>query len=766
MNLSKKVSRWIERHFSGFKPGGAGKPSSVHLSLLQQINERRIQLHTAGEAELRTMAKSLRAQGWKQDLLIEAFALAAEMSERILGLRHFDVQLLGALVMAEGKIAEMQTGEGKTLAAVPAVYAHVLDAGGVHVLTANDYLAKRDAAWMGDIYRSLGLSVGYIGQSMSAEERRKAYACDVVYATPNEVGFDFLRDRLCIDSSELVHQPLRSALIDEVDSILIDEARIPLVIAGGDAAPPGLAHRCAEIIRTLQAGPDYAVDEHARNVHLTDSGVAKAEAALRCPNLFDLRYVPVLTAVQDALHAEVLLRRDVDYIVRNGAIELVDEFKGRVAENRRWPAGLQTAIEAKENLVLKKQGRILGSITLQNLAALYPRICGMTGTAATQSEEFYQIYGLEVAVIPTNRPVIRIDHPDNVFHTKKEKERALIEEIAGVYSTGRPVLVGTASVAESERLSGLLKQSAVPHSVLNARNDEAEAGIIAQAGSPGAVTISTNMAGRGTDIPLGGTPPRDREKIIALGGLYVIWTNRHESRRIDHQLRGRAGRQGDPGSSRFFISLEDDLMVRFGIRDALQDKMPKGEAIEHVQKIIEGQNLEIRKTLLKYERIVEQQRQIIQARRSEALAETCESTIETLEPELFDRLCKELGRERVAKLERLITLTTIDEAWSDYLTEIAELRSGIHWVSLGGKDPLNEYLHEVAMSFETMERHIDEQILDAFSDLEFDEKGEWIGQSRIDRGATWTYVVNDQPFGTMDERWAKGLVQLVRKAVS
>jgi preprotein translocase subunit SecA len=466
------------------------------------------------------------------------------------------------------------------------------------------------------------------------------------------------------------------------------------------------------------------------------------------------------------LHAEVLLRRDVDYIVRNNAIELVDEFKGRIAENRRWPAGLQSAIEAKENLPLKDQGRILGSITLQNLAALYPRKCGMTGTAATQAAEFFQIYELEVIVIPTNRPVIRIDHPDVIFRTREEKERKLIEEIAGVHAAGRPILVGTASVEESERLSVRLCQAGISHHVLNARNDEVEAQIIAQAGALGAVTISTNMAGRGTDIPVGGVPPQNRDKIFELGGLYVIGTNRYESRRIDHQLRGRAGRQGEPGSSRFFISLEDDLMERFGIRQALQGNMPEGKAIEHVQRIIEGQNLEIRKTLRKYEQIIEQQRKIIQAMRSEVLSSAGESLIEVEEPELYERLCNQFGQQSIAELERLITLTKTDELWSDYLVDVAELRSGIHWVSLAGNDPLNEYLHQVAEKFENMRDRIDEQIIAVFAGLQPGEKGNWPELPRFDRGATWTYVINDQPFGNISERFMKNLVQRVRQALN
>jgi preprotein translocase subunit SecA len=755
--------RWSARildFLSRLKPGSPWEPGHEYDFALHEINRRRGELRVRDSASLQRAAQDLRRRTWDDSMVPGVFALAAEQAERILGLRMFDVQLLGALVMADGKVAEMQTGEGKTLAAVPAVCALALACGGVHVLTANDYLAKRDASWMGDIYKSFDFSVGYVTQQMAAAERRNAYACNIVYATPNEVGFDFLRDQLCLDPGELVHQPFRSALFDEVDSILIDEARIPLVIAGGDITPQDLASRCAAIARTLRLHVDYGVDEYARNILLMDSGAAKVEQALHCGNLYDLRNVQRLTAILDALHAQTLLRRDVDYIVKNNAIELVDEFKGRIAENRRWAAGLQSAVEAKENLPLKKQGRILGSITLENLAGLYPRICGMTGTAATQAEEFFKIYGLQVVAIPTNRPVIRVDEKDILFRTKGEKEQALLAEIARVHATGQPILVGTASVAESERLSACLRKARIPHHVLNARNHEAEARIVAQAGALGAVTISTNMAGRGTDIPLGGTPSRERQRVLELGGLYVIGTNRHESRRIDHQLRGRSGRQGDPGLSRFFISLEDDLLERFGIHEALKDRTPKAEAIEHVQRIIESQNLEIRQTLRKYEQIIEAQRRIIHARRRDVLTGAAESVLETNASELFERLCRHIGRERLTELERRLTLLEIDQAWSLYLADIAELRSGIHWVSLGGKDPLNEYLHQSAQSFENLQKDLESQIIAAFSELQPDLLP---GLSKFERGATWTYVINDQPFGDFGERLARALVQRIRQ---
>ncbi len=543
--------------------------------------------------------------------ITQTFALAAEVAERLLGLRMFDVQLLGALAMQRGHIAEMQTGEGKTLAAVPAVVWFALHRRGVHVLTANDYLAQWDAAWMGPVYRWFGLTVAHVSQTMTAKERREAWASDITFATANEAGFDLLRDSIARSPDEIVHRPFAFAVIDEADSILIDEARIPLVIAEGAPGDADLARRVDAEVAKLRRRAHYTVDEFARNVQLTDAGLVRVESGLGCGSLVDEQNLAVMTAVQDALQAHVLLRRDLDYVIRNGVVELVDEFKGRIAANRRWPAGLQSAIEAKEQLALKAQGRVTGSITLQSLTGLYEKVCGMTGTAATQADEFWKVYKLPVTVIPTNRPVIRKDLPDIVYADKAARDRAVIEEIGRVHAAGRPVLVGTGSVKESEHLSALLQTAGVPHAVLNARNDYAEARIIAQAGALGAVTISTNMAGRGTDILLGGNPPVERERVVALGGLCVIGTTRYESRRIDGQLRGRAGRQGDPGSSRFFLSVEDDFLVRFGVA--------QNDDIESVQRTAEGQNLQIREMLWKYEGVVEHHRREIQELRREVL---------------------------------------------------------------------------------------------------------------------------------------------------
>jgi preprotein translocase subunit SecA len=493
---------------------------------------------------------------------IEAFALGVEAARRAVGLDAHDVQIVAGLAMADGRIAELPTGEGKTLAAVfPAAF-FALAGRTVHVLTFNDYLARRDAVWMGPAYRLLGLSVGVVQEGLDKPAKKAAYACDVVYATAKEAGFDYLRDRLAFEPDEAVHRPFDVALVDEADSILIDEARIPLVISGMAPAPGFDAARIAAAVSGLEPGRDYEIDAEKANVFPTDAGIRRIESFLGCGNLFAPESQEILAAVHCALHARALLTRDVDYIVRGGRIEIVDEFTGRVMGKRHWPDGLQAAVEAKENVRRGSEGRILGSITLQHFFRLYPALCGMTATARTSAAELKEFYGLGVVVVPPHRPCGRRDLPDAVFTHKGAKRAALVREIAGVHALERPVLVGTASVRESEELAAALAEAGVPCEVLNAKNDELEATVVARAGAPGAVTISTNMAGRGTDIKLGGAAEEEREKVAALGGLYVIGTNRHESLRIDNQLRGRAGRQGDPGASRFFISLEDAIFER------------------------------------------------------------------------------------------------------------------------------------------------------------------------------------------------------------
>ena len=653
----------------------------------------------------------------------DVIAATAVLAQRAIGLRPFDIQLTAARALAGGHIVEMQTGEGKTLAAVPAIVWLARTQDRVHVLTANDYLAKRDAAWMGPIYARIGLSVAAIQQAMDADERRTAYGADIVYATANEIGFDYLRDQLALEPREQVLRPFAAAVIDEADSILIDDARIPLVIAGGVAPPATEAIRADVVVRRLVPHRDFTIEQYGRSAQLTTRGVANVEQALGCRNLFDAANYSLLSAVHEALHAHTLLVRDVDYLVQNDAVLSIDEAKGRVVRERRWPATLQTALEIKEGVSRRRQGQVLGSITVEHLVGLYPVVCGMTGTAATKAADFREFYGLDVVVVPTHRPMIRTDLPDITFDTLAEKEAAVVQEIRRRHAAGQPVLVGTASVEESERVSRMLAD--VPHEVLNARYEDVEAGIVARAGMRCAVTISTNMAGRGVDIRLG-------PGVAALDGLHVIGTNRHESRRIDHQLRGRAGRQGDPGSSQFFVSREDPLMLKYGEADRTLC-VP----CDQLQRIAEGQSFDLRHYLRKYESLIEGQRLAIAERRGKVLAgETPAAT----------------------DLERIVTLTTIDELWSDYLAAVSELRAGTIWLSLGGAEPFGDYVRRIHAMFQEFEDALDAEVAIRITQAETGA-----GDPRR-RGATWTYLTTDEPFGTMTERALRGLARRLARA--
>ncbi len=747
---------------------------------LARIDARGEALTALSDQALRGLSDDLIAQAragvLPDDLLVEAYALAREVSSRLLGMRHFDVQVLGGIAMHQGKLVEMQTGEGKTLAAVLPAYLNALTGDGVHILTFNDYLARRDAAWMGPAYEFLGLTVGFIQEGMTPQERRQAYACDITYATAKEAGFDFLRDHLCTDAEDLVHRPFHVAIVDEADSILIDEARIPLVIAGSTDEVVADPYYMAELVRELRPSLDYDTDENERNVYLTESGLDRAEKALGCDNLHAPENLLLVTQLHLALHAHVLLRRDVDYIVRDGTVEIVDEFTGRVVEDRHWPHGLQAAVEAKEDLTIQAEGFIRGSITLIHLARMYPKLCGMTATAQAAAEEFNEFYGLPVVVIPPHRPCIRVDASDMVFTSKEAKRTALVDEIATVHARGRPLLVGTCSVAESEELAGALERRHVPCRVLNAKNDELEAEIVAQAGAPGAVTISTNMAGRGTDIRLGGNDERYRDEVVALGGLYVIGTNRHESRRVDDQLRGRAARQGDPGSSRFFISLQDDLFQRFAIDEAItsaydkhafasESMAPKQDEpvddaevsreIAHVQRIIEGQNLEIRKTLWQYSYVIDQQRRIVHGRRQDMLTErTAPSLLAARVPERYERLLADVGPEILNDVERQITLFHIDRCWAEHLDHLAHIRDGIHFITEGGHRPLDEYHRIAGRAFYDLLARIDDSIVETFEAAEIAADGiDPAKEGLKGPSSTWTYLINDHPFGTWFERF-------------
>ena len=647
------------------------------------------------------------AQGASLDALLpEAFAVVREAGKRVLGMRHFDVQLIGGMVLHQGKIAEMKTGEGKTLVATLASYLNALPGKGVHVITVNDYLASRDAEWMGRIHRFLGLSVGCIVHGLNDQQRKEAYRCDITYGTNNEFGFDYLRDNMKFSLEDYAQRPLHFAIVDEVDSILIDEARTPLIISGPSEASSELYYSVNRIIPMLQKGEmienrdgrvgqtvreytgDFTVDEKAKSATLTEEGVAKVERLLGVENLYDPGNIEMLHHVNQALKAHALFKRDVDYVVKDGEVMIVDEFTGRLMPGRRWSDGLHQAVEAKEGVKIESENQTLATITFQNYFRMYDKLAGMTGTADTEAAEFNEIYKLDVMVIPTNRPLARVDMGDVIYKTTREKFQAVVEDIIQCHAKGQPVLVGTISIENSEVLSEMLRKRGVPHNVLNAKHHEREAEIVSQAGRKGAVTIATNMAGRGTDIILGGNPEllaqresahaenpeaayaqalakykdicaREKQEVLAVGGLYILGTERHESRRIDNQLRGRAGRQGDPGVSHFYLSLEDDLLRIFGshrvayIMDRL--KIPEGEPIEHrfiskaienAQKKVEGHNFDIRKHLIEYDDVMNTQRNVIYSQRREVLAgeqlpETFAAIMEEMVEDIVATFCPE-----------------------------------------------------------------------------------------------------------------------------
>src|SRR5579884_539480 len=643
--------------------------------IVAKVNELEKQISELSDQGLREKTEAFRKQLTEgsptdedlsarlQEILPEAFAVVREGSKRVLGMRHFDVQILGGIALHEGKIAEMKTGEGKTLVATLPVYLNALTGRGVHVVTVNDYLAKRDSQWMGELYRFLGLSVGIIQHDSTDQERQIAYGSDVTYGTNNEFGFDYLRDNMKFDPQSFVQRELNFAIVDEVDSILIDEARTPLIISGPSEDSTELYYRVNQIIPSLKQDKDYTIEEKTKTATLTEEGNAKVEALLGVDNLYDISNISLVHHVLQALKAHTLYKRDVDYVVKDGEVIIVDEFTGRLMPGRRWSDGLHQAVEAKEGVKIANENQTLASITFQNYFRMYKKLAGMTGTADTEAGEFAKIYNLDVNVIPTNRPMIRKDYPDVIYRTEREKFNAIVEEIKDCYERGQPVLVGTISIEKSERLSSYLSKHGIKHNVLNAKYHEKEAEIIAQAGRKGAVTIATNMAGRGTDILLGGNPdflfkrilyqdehlPEDKkleiyeqikadceknkQEVVALGGLHILGTERHESRRIGNQLRGRAGRQGDPGSSRFYLSLEDDLlrifaserisnlMLKLGMEEGvpIEHRMVT-RSIENAQKKVEAHNFEIRKQLLEYDDVMNKQREVIYQHRRAVLA--------------------------------------------------------------------------------------------------------------------------------------------------
>ncbi|MBX3726240.1 MAG: preprotein translocase subunit SecA [Xanthomonadales bacterium] len=799
---------------------------------VQRINAMEPELQQLDDAALRARTEAFRqrlAQGEAlESLLPEAFATVREAARRALGMRHHDVQLIGGMVLHQGKIAEMRTGEGKTLVATLPVYLNALTGKGVHVVTVNDYLAKRDAAWMGKVYEFLGLSVGVVYPGMPFADKRAAYAADITYGTNNEFGFDYLRDNMALAKDDRYQRSLNYAIVDEVDSILIDEARTPLIISGPADESPELYVKVNRIVPSLvrqekeDAAGDYWVDEKGKQVHLSEQGMEHIESLLRRAGilaeddaLYDAANIAVVHHLNAALRAHALFQRDVDYIVRDGEVIIVDEFTGRTLPGRRWSDGLHQAVEAKEGVPIQRENQTLASITFQNLFRMYGKLAGMTGTADTEAYEFQEIYGLEVVVIPTHRPMVRKDEADLVFLKKEAKYKAIVEDIRNCNERGQPVLVGTTSIEVSEYLAGLLQEGKVPHEVLNAKQHAREAQIVAQAGRPGAVTIATNMAGRGTDIVLGGNLevelsqlPEDaseaeREKVrgdwqvrhdqvIAAGGLHIIGTERHESRRIDNQLRGRSGRQGDPGSSRFYLSLEDTLMRIFapdwvarlmafaGMKEdeALQDRMVSRQ-IEKAQRKVEAHNFDIRKHLLDYDDVANDQRKVIYEQRNELMeAESVQDSIEGIRHDVVEALVREyvpvasideqwdlaglekalesdfavhvdarrwpqddegldadgilaraqdavdrhfrekeamVGSEVMRQLERHIMLSVLDQQWKEHLGSMDYLRQGIHLRGYAQKQPKQEFKREAFQLFSGMLDRIKREVVTLLS---------------------------------------------------
>ncbi|MFI6783300.1 accessory Sec system translocase SecA2 [Micromonospora sp. NPDC050276] len=747
------VSQRFKSKFRRFlqRPG-----STVDLAplekLLPAIEAREADLAALDDAELTEAAGA--AVGYE-----EICAVGREAARRGLDQRPYDVQLLGAMSLLSGKVAEMATGEGKTLTATIAAYGHVrLGNGPVHVLTINDYLARRDAQWMEPVYTLLGLTVGWVNEASTPQERRDAYACDVTYVSVSEAGFDYLRDQLVTDIEDRVQPTLSTAIVDEADSIMIDEARVPMVLAGAVPGEQDPVHAAAALVRGLRKGKHYTVAEDGRSVAFTSAGLAAIEAKLGI-DLYDEEHVAQLSAVNVALHAQALLHRDVDYIVRDGSVELVDEMRGRVAQRRRWPDGLQAAVEAKEGLDATAEGEVLGTIAVQAYIALYPKVCGMTATAVLVGDQLREFFGLEVAVIPPNTPCIREDEPDRIYATRAEKDEALIDEIQRWHAKGRPVLVGTLDVKESEGLAAGLNAAGVPCVVLNAKNDDEEAAIIAEAGAYGAVTVSTQMAGRGVDIRLGGSDQSDQERVAELGGLYVIGSGRHDSRRVDDQLRGRAGRQGDPGGSVFFVSLEDDLVVRHAAdsvpasprmnADGLVTDEQVDYAVEHAQRVAEGVNHEIHRNTWRYSVVIEQQRKALAARRERLLTSDV-AAVMLLEKE--PEKAGEMDEDLLARAARSIALYHLDRLWAEHLAELSEVREGVHLRALGRLDPLDEFHRAAVPAFNDLIPEIEARTIATFNETEFDEDWQPDDGTLVRPTATWTYLVHDNPFGSELDR--------------
>ncbi|OHU98741.1 accessory Sec system translocase SecA2 [Mycobacterium talmoniae] len=709
------------------------------------------------DEKLRKAAQLLNLDDLAESVDIPQFlAIAREAAERSTGLRPFDVQLLGALRMLAGDVIEMATGEGKTLAGAIAAAGYALGGRHVHVITINDYLARRDAEWMGPLLEALGLTVGWVAAESTAEQRRAAYQCDVTYASVNEVGFDVLRDQLVTDVEDLVSPNPDVALIDEADSVLVDEALVPLVLAG-------TTHReqprveIIQLVGELIPGTDYDTDADSRNVHLTEAGAQKIETKLGGIDLYSEEHVgTTLTEVNVALHAHVLLQRDVHYIVRDNAVHLINASRGRIAQLQRWPDGLQAAVEAKEGIDTTETGEVLDTITVQALINRYPTVCGMTGTALAAGEQLRQFYKLGVSQIPPNTPNIREDQADRVYITAAAKIDAIIEHIAQVHETGQPVLIGTHDVAESEELHERLVKAGVPAVVLNAKNDAEEAQIIAEAGKLGAVTVSTQMAGRGTDIRLGGSDEADHDEVAELGGLHVVGTGRHRTERLDNQLRGRAGRQGDPGSSVFFASWEDDVVTEHLEPEKLptdcdedgQILSPKAAGLlSHAQRVAEGRLLDVHANTWRYNELTAQQRGILVERRNTLLSTaTAREELAELAPKRYEELSEDLSEEQLEKICRLIMLYHLDRGWADHLAYLADIRESIHLRALGRQNPLDEFHRMAIDAFASLAADAIEAAQQTFETSAAIEDEPGIDLSKLARPtSTWTYMVHDNP---------------------
>lgn len=702
--------------------------------------------------------------------LVELCAVGREAAHHALGERAYDEQLLGVMGMLAGHVAEMATGEGKTLAAAIAAYGHVQRGNGpVHVLTVNDYLARRDAEWMAPVYDVLGLSVGWVVEGATPAQRREAYARDVTYVSVSEAGFDYLRDRLVSDAADRVQPSLATAIVDEADSLLIDEARVPLVLAGAATGQQDPLHTATELVRSLRAGQDYQVAADGRSVALTTEGTARVEEALGGIDLYGDENAAQLFATNIALHAHALVHRDVDYIVRDGKVELVDEFRGRVAQRRRWPDGLQAAVEAKEGLDATSDGEVLGTTTVQAYLRLYPTVCGMTATAVLVGDQLREFFRLEVVVVPRHRGCIRVDEPDRLYASRQERDEALAAEIAECHQQGRPVLVGTLDVKESEALATALRGAGVPCVVLNAKNDAEEAAIIAEAGTYGRVTVSTQMAGRGVDIRLGGSDQADWDRVAGLGGLYVIGSGRNDSRRVDDQLRGRAGRQGDPGGSVFFVSLEDELVTRHASdmippsprthADGLVDDPDVEYAVEHAQRVSEGVNFEIHRTTWRYHLVTEQQRQDLAVWREELLTTDAAAA---LAAERLPDVAEQADPEQLARVSRLVALHHLDRAWAEHLAFLAEVREGVHLRALGRLDPLDEFHRAAVPAFRQLRAEIESRIVATLAETEISDQWQPVDANLLRPSATWTYLVTDNPFGSELERLVSSVSRRLR----